>query len=188
MAPARKSTAPYICYSYRALTRISCSPKKLISHRFFSSNTTPFAELQVVEINSNHTLRTCIRNLIHDYLAHYPLYYITMSDSSSTQEHAKERSRLTNQLDEREANLDLAARLYQAQADTRKAQKDHSKATRRRFLQMWPTMRHKLGANPAECPSDRAQQGFRNALEKACNSHHPDWPRRDMQWCPVLGG
>jgi len=95
-------------------------------------------------------------------------------------------------LDERERNLDLAARLYQAQADTRKSQKDHSKATRRRFLQMWPTMRHGFGATPAEAApgsrSDRAQQGFRTALEKACNSHHPDWPRRGMQWCPVLGG
>jgi len=115
-----------------------------------------------------------------------------MSDSSSTQEDAKERSRLTNQLDEREANLVLAARLYQAQADTRKSEKDHSNATRRRFLQMWPTMRHGFGATPAEAApgsrSDRAQQGFRTALEKACNSRHPDWPRRGMQWCPVLGG
>lgn len=115
-----------------------------------------------------------------------------MSDSSSTPEDARERSRLTNQLDEREANLDLAARLYQAQVDTRKSEKDPSKATRRRFLQIWPNLRHKSGANPAEAApgsrSDRAHQRFKSALEKACNSHHPDWPRRDMQWCPVLGG
>ena len=115
-----------------------------------------------------------------------------MSDSSSTPEDARERSRLTNQLDLREANLDLAARLYQAQVDTRKSEKDPSKATRRRFLQIWPNLRHKSGANPAEAApgsrSDRAHQRFKSALEKACNSHHPDWPRRDMQWCPVLGG
>jgi len=93
-------------------------------------------------------------------------------------------------LDERERNLDLAARLYQAQADTRKSEKDHSKATRRMFLQMWTTSKDGLQANTKEAAigsrSERKQQVLKKTLEKACNSRHPQWPRRELCWCPVL--
>ncbi len=102
------------------------------------------------------------------------------------------QSEKAKKLDERESNLDLAARLYQDQAVARESDKDQARTNRRTFIQLWTTCKEGFKANREEAAigsrSGEEQQALRTALEDACNSRHPDWPRRRMLWCPVLGG
>lgn len=96
-------------------------------------------------------------------------------------------------LREKKSALELNAKLYKGQTDARAVDEGSEELLQlRRFMRLlYTTSRKGLAIRDQESGigerETKTLSRFRDALESACDSRHPD-PRDTRLWCPVLNG